>query len=210
MSKSFYKLVSLLSQYPSDRLCSELDEIEVEIEKIAPSQRRSLLKFVEHLKSAPLTELQQRYVETFDFNKRTSLYLSFHNYGDRRQRGMAMLQLKRRYASAGLPLMEGELPDYLPVLLEFAAHASDNYGQEVLHEFRPSLELVRAALREEKSPYALLLDAVVKTLPKLSAKERAAVRRLASEGPPSETVGQEPFAPPEVMPTEAGACGVMP
>ena len=207
MSTTFCKLVSLLSQYPSDRLLSELDEVAEEIEKLPSSQRRTLLKFVEYLRSESLTELQQQYVGTFDFNKRTSLYLSFHNYGDRRQRGMAMLQLKRRYASAGLPLMEGELPDYLPVLLEFAAFAPDDCGKEALHEFRPSLELVRAALREEKSPYALLLGAVVKALPKLSVTEKAAVSRLASEGPPSETVGQEPFAPPEVMPTETETFG---
>ena len=58
---------------------------------------------------------------TFDFDRRASLHLTYHTYGDRRQRGLELVRLKRRYAEAGLPLEGGELPDYLPVLLEFAA-----------------------------------------------------------------------------------------
>lgn len=208
MSNRLFKLVSLLVQYPDESLISGLGEIELEAKKLASSQGKPLTQFVDYLKGSSLTELQKKYVETYDFNKRTSLYLSFHNYGDRRQRGMAMLQLKRRYASAGLPLVEGQLPDYLPAVLEFAAYAPDNYGLEVLGEFRPSLELVRAALDEDKSPYAALLDVVVKALPRLSLTEIEAIKRLAAEGPPVEAAGQEPFAPPEVMPMEPEICGV--
>ncbi len=210
MSKDFYKLASLLIQYPNADLLSELTEIGKMAEKLPSAQRKPVLEFIGYLEGASLTELQQKYVETFDFNKRTCLNLSFHNYGDRRQRGMAMLQLKRRYTSAGLPLKDGELPDYLPVVLEFAALASGKFGQEVLHEFRPSLELVRSALHEDESPYASLLKAILRTLPRLSVLDKAAVRRLAEEGPPTEMVGQEPFAPPETMPVETAAHGGTP
>jgi nitrate reductase delta subunit len=144
--------------------------------------------------------LQRVYVETFDFTRRNSLYLTYHVHGDRRQRGVALLRLKQRYAAAGLELLDGELPDYLPVMLEFAALGPDDIGLAALAERRDAIELIRASLHEAGSPYALLLDAVAGLLPGLTGTQAARVRRLAAEGPPSEEVGLEPFAPPEVMP----------
>ena len=101
----------------------------------------------------------------------------------------------------GLPLEGTELPDYLPVMLEFAASAPPGYGELVLREHHAALELVRVSLHERDSPYAHLLDAVCLTLGAPSATDRARVLRLAAEGPPQELVGLEPFAPPEVMPS---------
>jgi nitrate reductase delta subunit len=114
---------------------------------------------------------------------------------------MALLRLKRLYTAAGLPLQEPELPDYLPVMLEFAALAPAGHGRRLLAEHRPGLELLRAALRECGSPYLLLIDAVCADLPRLVHAELERVRRLAVEGPPLEEVGLQPFAPPEVMPS---------
>jgi nitrate reductase delta subunit len=144
--------------------------------------------------------LQQDYVRTFDFQKRLSLHLTFYLYGDRRQRGLALLRLKRCYAAAGLPLATTELPDYAPVVLEFAAAAPDGYGDRILREFRPALELIRLALRDLGSPYGYLFDAICLGLPVLTEEEQEQIRRLAVEGPPTEQVGLEPFGPPEVMP----------
>jgi nitrate reductase delta subunit len=142
-------------------------------------------------------------VATFDLQKRCSLHLSYYLHGDRRQRGLALLHLKRMYAAAGLLLEGGELPDYLPAMLEFAAFAPPGYGEMVLRQFRPAIELLRVSLRELGSPYAHLLDALCAGLPRLSVLEAAQVTRLIAEGPPSEQVGLEPFAPPEVMPRGA-------
>jgi nitrate reductase delta subunit len=75
----------------------------------------------------------------------------------------------------------------------------------VLADFRPALEVVRGALHEDNSDYALLLDAVCGLLPAASERELADALRIAAEGPPDEEVGLEPFAPPEVMPTPACA-----
>jgi nitrate reductase molybdenum cofactor assembly chaperone NarJ/NarW len=73
-------------------------------------------------------------------------------------------------------------------------------GIAALAESRDAIELVRSSLHEAGSPYALLLDAVAAVLPRLTGAQAARVRRLAAEGPPSEQVGLEPFAPPEIMP----------
>jgi nitrate reductase delta subunit len=113
---------------------------------------------------------------------------------------MALLRLNRLYAAAGLEAATGELPDYLPLMLEFAALAPDRLGETLLREHRPSLELLRRGLNEAESPYAHLLDALTSAMPRLSALERDRVRKLAADGPPSEQVGLQPFAPPETMP----------
>ncbi len=87
-------------------------------------------------------------------------------------------------------------------MLEFAALASDGAGMGLLDDNRVSIELIRAGLKREKSPFATLLDVVVAGLGRLSSRNLSRIRRLAAEGPPVEEVGLEPFAPPEVMPTD--------
>jgi nitrate reductase delta subunit len=139
-------------------------------------------------------------VETFDLRRRTSLYLTYYLHGDTRKRGMALLRLRRLYSAAGLGVATDELPDYLPLMLEFAALAPDGFATTLLDEHRPAVELLRAGLHDADSPYAHLLDALAAGLPRLTPRERDRVRKLAADGPPSEQVGLEPFAPPEVMP----------
>ena len=138
---------------------------------------------------------------TFDLQKRSSLYLTFYTEGDTRKRGMALLRLKRLYAAAGFRLDGRELPDYLPVMLEFAQLAPPGHGAQILAEHRTGLELLRVHLRELDSPYVNLIEGVCAGLPGLALRELESVRRLLKEGPPSEEVGLQPFAPPEVMPS---------
>jgi nitrate reductase delta subunit len=189
------KLLSLLLQYPSDELVAARAELAA-----AGGSGGPVGRFLDWWAREDPGELRRNYVETFDFNRRNGLYLTYHVHGDRRQRGVALLRLKQRYAAAGLELLDGELPDYLPVMLEFAALAPAEVGLAALAEGRDAIELIRSSLHEAGSPYALLLDAVATLLPGLTGAQAARVRRLAAEGPPSEQVGLEPFAPPEVMP----------
>jgi nitrate reductase delta subunit len=196
-----YQLLSVLLRYPDERLVDAREEIAAAVDSLP--QRGALRRFVAYLVEESPRELEQHYVETFDLRRRASLYLTYYVHGDTRKRGLALLRLKRLYAAAGLELASGELPDYLPLVLEFAALAPAGAGKTLLREHRPSLELLRSSLRDADSPYADLLDVLCDGLPRLSALERERVRRLGEEGPPSEQVGLQPFAPPEVMPTEA-------
>ncbi len=93
--------------------------------------------------------VQEEYVATFDFHKRASLHLSYFRDGDRRQRGATLLGLKRRYREAGLELTGGELPDYLPAILEFAAFAP---GEDADADPRPDAAGHRAAARIAPRP----------------------------------------------------------
>jgi nitrate reductase delta subunit len=193
-----YKLLSVLLRYPDAALVDARDEIREAIEALPDN--RPLAEFGRYLDGADGGELARAYVETFDLHRRTSLYLTYYVHGDTRKRGMALLRLKRLYAAAGLEPATGELPDYLPLMLEFAALAPDDLGETLLREHRPSLELLRRGLDEAGSPYAHLLGALTSGLPRLSALERERIRKLAVDGPPSEQVGLQPFAPPETMP----------
>jgi nitrate reductase delta subunit len=196
-----YKLISVLLRYPDEHLVAERDEITAAVAALPGSPtREALLRFSAYLAHRTQLELASAYVETFDLQRRTSLYLTYYLHGDTRKRGMALLRLKRLYAAAGLELTGGELPDFLPLMLEFAALAPDGAGETLLREHRPGLELLRRGLHEAESPYADVLDALCAGLPRLTALERERIRSLAAAGPPTEQVGLEPFAPPEVMP----------
>lgn len=197
-----YKLCSLLLSYPDSELLDARRELCGAVEELPASPARAALaRFCSWWEDEDLLALQQHYVSTFDLEKRCGLYVTFYGEGDRRERGIALLRLKRLYRAAGLPLAGSELPDYLPVMLEFAAAAPSSRGAIVLREHRAALELLRTSLRERATPYAEVLDAVCLTLGELSARDRARAITLAASGPPQELVGLEPFAPPEVMPT---------
>jgi nitrate reductase molybdenum cofactor assembly chaperone NarJ/NarW len=197
MSDAF-KLLSLLLQYPSPPLLEAREELLAAAADL-PRGHDGIKRFALWSASTPRRELQERYVDTFDFQRRHSLYLSYHTFGDRRQRGMALLALKQRYAAAGLDLHDGELPDYLPVMLEACA-IEPEFGIELLARHREPIELVRSSLHAEGSPWADLLDVVVAGLPGLTRRQVTKIARLAEQGPPEEEVGLEPFGPPEVMP----------
>ncbi len=188
-----YKVCSLLLCYPDEELLAAGDEL-------AAAAGGELSRFCSWWSAEEPVALQQHYVEVFDLHKRCSLYLTFYGQGDRRDRGVALLRLKRMYRAAGLPLEGQELPDYLPVMLEFAASAPDGRGEIVLREHRPALELLHGALEARDTPYADVVATVCSTLGEPSAADRARAVKLAASGPPSELVGLEPFAPPEVMP----------
>jgi nitrate reductase delta subunit len=197
-----YKFCSLLLSYPDQELLDARPELcGALVEVPSAPARMALQRFCSWWVGVEPTALAQHYVELFDLDKRCGLYVTFYEDGDQRQRGLALLRLKRLYRAAGLPLEGSELPDYLPVMLEFAAAAPPGHGQLVLREHRAALELVRASLRERGTPYADVLDAVCHTLGEVSAADRARTIKLAASGPPQELVGLEPFAPPEVMPT---------
>lgn len=198
------RIAALAFDYPDGDLLASTGKLLDAAAGIPDSEGGAELRtFLERRAGQPGMVAQEEYVAIFDFHKRASLHLSYYRDGDRRQRGATLLGLKRRYREAGLELQGGELPDYLPAVLEFAAMEPEE-GEAVLRRMRPGIELLRAALRDLDSPYSLVLDALEHVLPAASADELEQVRRIALDGPPEEQVGLEPFAPPELMPPAAG------
>jgi nitrate reductase delta subunit len=190
-----WALLSFLLRYPDERVAAARPELVAEVAALPPGPVRAALERFLADWTGPLAE---RYVETFDLRRRASLNLTYFAHGDTRERGMALLRLKKLYRAAGLPMQSPELPDHLTVMLAFAALAPDGHGEELLALHRPAIELLRLSLQDLESPYAHVLDAIAASLPPLTVSERSEVVRLAREGPPEETVGLEPYGPPEV------------
>ncbi len=193
-----FKLASVLLQYPTSALFSGLDELDRAVAGTSPkASREAFAGFLGWLRATDPSAVAEHYVATFDLRRRCALYLTYYRYGDTRKRGMSLLAFKNSYRSAGYVPADQELPDYLPMVLDFAALTPR--GTALLHAHRADLELLRRALHQAETPYAGLLDAVCTQLHGLGRRELALVHKAWDEGPPREDVGLEPFAPPEYL-----------
>jgi len=202
---ALFKLCSLLLQYPDEPLIAGRGEL---LEAAADLGRRRSARLVREgcaaLAAREPEGLRREYVETFDFRRRNSLYLTYHSYGDRRERGAALIALKQRYEGAGFELETGELPDYLPLMLEFRALAPEP-GTEALVEHREALEVLRGNLADARSPWAPIVGSICEALPAITRRQRGRAAEMAAAGPPTESVGLEPYPPAEAMPPAARA-----
>lgn len=178
-----------LLDYPDAEWRERLRLVRSALEAVGGGAARTLIAFVDQASMMSAFDAASQYVDVFDFKNRHSLYLTWWLDGDTRRRGASLVELKAVYRSAGFVFSEAELPDYLPVVLEFAA-ASADLGLLLRH--RPGLELLRLALAKHGTAYASVVEAVCSMLPGPSPKDRAAARALASAGPPRETVGLDP------------------
>jgi nitrate reductase delta subunit len=191
-----FKLASVLLQYPTAALFNGLDFLDaVAAANGHRATRQAFGRFLDWLRATPPDRVAQHYVATFDLRRRCALYLTYYRFGDTRRRGMAMLEFKAAYRAAGFEPSDAELPDYLPMVLDFAALTPR--GAALLRRHRADLELLRHALHEAGTPYAGVADAICAQLPRLGRRDLVLVRKaLRGDGPPREEVGLEPFAPP--------------
>ncbi len=179
---------SILLQYPDERVVSSYPVVRAAVDD------PELLAALDGLQPRDPLALQEHYVEVLDQRRRCCLYLTWWSEGETRRRGLALARLKELYRSRGFELVSPELPDFLPVVLEYAA-GDVAPGLALLQEHRAALELLRIALAEAGTPYAHVLEAVCGLLPGPSPQDEAAARALARTGPPSETVGLESLPP---------------
>ena len=138
-----------------------------------------------------LSRLQAFHVQEFDLSRKHSLHLSYWTDGDTRRRGNVLSEVKQVYRESGLLTdTGGELPDYLPMVLEFTA-ADPERGFGLLQRFRASVELIRLGLSKDHLPHAGVLAAVCDLLPGPSPTTRAEVQARFGEVQPIELVGLE-------------------
>ncbi|MBP7971371.1 MAG: nitrate reductase molybdenum cofactor assembly chaperone [Candidatus Nanopelagicales bacterium] len=190
-----YLAIARLLAYPDQAATAEVPMLRRLSRDLPDIVGKPLLQFLDLTADRPLLELQSEYVATFDLKRRCCLYLSYFLNGDTRRRGMALWRFKETYRLAGWSVEGGELPDYLPVLLEFAASGPDEESAAlaILHEHREGLEVLRAALERFAAPQQLVIQALITTLPELTDVQLLAAQELVAAGPPTETVGLEPF-----------------
>jgi nitrate reductase delta subunit len=206
-----HQVASWCLSYPDPTLVGRIPLLTSAVDELpAATSGTGLRAFLDHARDVPLPALQREYVDLFDLSSRQPLYLSYWTDGDTRRRGEVLGRFKERYRASGFLVdTHGELPDHLPLVLEYAAVADPVDGPALLQEYRASLELVRLALHEAGTPYAGVLDDVCRTLPGESPTDRAAVHRMAAAGPPREEVGLD-SADPRLLPLASASSEARP
>jgi len=159
-----YRALAALLDYPDETLIEALPELAETIEDealVPPAERARLLAFLGQLQGSDLMALQEHYVGLFDRSRALSLHLFEHIHGESRDRGQAMVELKKLYASKGLELSARELPDYLPVLLEYLSLCEPREAAELLGETAHVLVMIHSGLAHRRSYYATVFAALL-------------------------------------------------
>jgi nitrate reductase delta subunit len=167
MAKTFKALSALLS-YPSVDLQHATGELRqvIETEALVPAAvRRQLGVLLDDIASGDIYDLQERYVLLFDRSRSLSLHLFEHVHGESRDRGQAMVDLLAMYEERGLAATKSELPDFLPLFLEFLATLPQAEACDMLGQPAHILAALAERLRKRGSPY----EAVFRALTALSA-----------------------------------------
>jgi nitrate reductase delta subunit len=158
-----YRALALLLRYPNEEVqaLAPAALAAVESEVLVPRPiRRALAKLGEELAAGDLFELQERYVWLFDRTRSLSLNLYEHVHGETRDRGPAMVALLELYRSKGLELSANELPDYLPVFLEFLSTLPDATAASLLGEAAHVLSALGQRLHKRGSAYRAVFGAL--------------------------------------------------
>ena len=154
-----FKVLSLLLSYPSEELAAGASELKdvLDTEGLVPARFRARLdKLIDELGGRDLFDLQERYVLLFDRSRSLSLHLFEHLHGESRDRGQAMVDLMRHYERHGLRIEAKELPDYLPLFLEFLSTRPVDEARALLAEPVHILSALAARHRKRKSAYAIV------------------------------------------------------
>ncbi|MCR9215482.1 MAG: nitrate reductase molybdenum cofactor assembly chaperone [Proteobacteria bacterium] len=160
-----FKILGLLLSYPTEELQDNMRSLSAVLaaENLLPSKlQRALINFIDRLASRNLLKAQEDYVSLFDRGRGCSLYLFEHIHGESRDRGQAMVDLIDHYKEKGLNLTAKELPDYLPLFLEFLALCPPEEAQETLGDVVHIIAAIGAKLKKRDSDYRIIFLALSK------------------------------------------------
>ena len=174
------RVLAALLGYPDAELRSYLPQMGEVLrrERALPAARITEIDaLIAALAKADPLEVEADYVALFDRGRATSLHLFEHVHGDSRDRGPAMIDLAQTYEKAGLFLAEGELPDYLPVVLEFVSTQPPREARAFLSEMSHIFNAIFSALRQRDKRYASVLGALLE----LAGEKAQAVKPAVEE-----------------------------
>lgn len=180
-----FKALSALLSYPSAELQGAVAEIGAVIEAetgIPGRVRKQLRVLLDELATGDLYDLQERYVLLFDRTRSLSLHLFEHVHGEGRDRGQAMIDLKSMYENSGLFMGAAELPDFLPMFLEFLSTLPREEARELLAQPAHIFSALAERLRKRGSAYEAVLRALAE-LPSVKAGHDEVARLLAEPDP---------------------------
>jgi nitrate reductase molybdenum cofactor assembly chaperone NarJ/NarW len=160
-----YKLLSILLEYPTQEFLDHWDDMQQMIhslEHASKEDRQALTEFMNWAGKLSLTQFQAEYVKTFDFTPEHALYLTHHLFEEQdRERGPALVDLSEFYKQQGFEISDGELPDYLPLVLEYVSLLDSITDVRLfLQQSAHVSDIVANNLEKAQSPYAPLLRIV--------------------------------------------------
>jgi nitrate reductase delta subunit len=159
-----FRALSALLSYPTAELRAGLMEIADAVDSstlIGPRERAALRALADEIGQGELIGAEERYVDLFDRGRALSLHLFEHVHGEGRDRGTAMVELKELYAAAGFELATRELPDYLPVVLEYLSLRDLDEARDLLSDCAAILTTLARALLSRQSRYAAVPQALL-------------------------------------------------
>ncbi len=173
-TRALLKLLSLCLAYPDAADRAVLSEMEAATAGLGDAQARDgLARFLALVNAQPLLKLQEHYTAVFDMNPSASLNLTWHLMGDREDRGRALADLLGVYLQAGFEPAVNELPDFLPLMLEFLAAAAPDEPHALIRRCLATVPAIAARLKESGSPYAGPLELVCGIFPAATEEESA-------------------------------------
>jgi nitrate reductase molybdenum cofactor assembly chaperone NarJ/NarW len=178
-----FKALGALLDYPTPEVQAAVDEIEqalAEERALPAAELEAVRAFIVRLRSTDIMDLQEYWIGLFDRSKRLALHLYEHSYGESRDRGQAMVNLALTYRMNGFELNAAEMPDYLPLFLEFLSVIPEVHARRYLSDAIEIIDALRIRLEERDSTYAGLLTALV-SLASRQADEVEVEAILASE-----------------------------
>jgi nitrate reductase delta subunit len=184
------RVLAALLGYPNAGMLESLPEMRDILSRegaLSAARQTELDTLIDALAGTALLESEANYVQLFDRGRATSLHLFEHVHGDSRERGPAMIDLAQTYETAGLYLAPGELPDYLPAVLEFVSTQPPREARAFLGEMTHIFSAIFGALQQQTSPYASVLGALLEL-----AGEKAQAVKLAVEPPLDESWAEPP------------------
>jgi len=161
----FYTIMARLLDYPDAVLMQHLDElltIAREDDDISGEELAALEQHVAWMKQHDLIRMQQAYVDTFDMTPEHDLHLTHHLFGESRERGPAMVDIAEHYKSAGMEVSNGELPDFLPLILEYVSTLDEFQARFFLNDAAKVLTILADNLEKVDSPYGRLIRVIEK------------------------------------------------
>ncbi|MBA7847593.1 nitrate reductase molybdenum cofactor assembly chaperone [Klebsiella sp. RHBSTW-00484] len=176
-------IVSRLLEYPDAALWQHQDElfdVLASSEKLDKGDAQMLGMFLRELTAQDPLDAQAAYSELFDRGRATSLLLFEHVHGESRDRGQAMVDLLNQYEQHGLVLDSRELPDHLPLYLEYLAQLPESEAIGGLQDIAPILALLCARLQQRESRYAVLFEQLLK-LANSAVDEAKVAEKIADE-----------------------------
>lgn len=181
------KLIGVLLDYPQDALWEHREELLAAAEHclLPPPRRIELAQFVRRLLDTDPLAAQDTWLSTFDRGRFLSLLVFEHIHGESRDRGQAMVDLIEAYRQQGFELAANELPDYLPLMLEYLAQRPDDEARDWLHHIHPILGLLAARAGERSSAYRFLFEILVELAD--VALDYSALQRRAEGEPRDDT-----------------------